>query len=125
MSQVNNWPAHFCAQCPPSDAEDIVGELFYLAHHPNETEDFDSAKESGLYKTHDECERASLSCWTKPDYLPQIQKMPRHKRKIVMRANFSVGDGKMKDARTHAAEGHKSAWFSASTHAKLPQRFTP
>ncbi len=125
MEQGTQWPTHFPPCCPPGDAEDLNGDLFYLAHEPPEDEDYCSAKELGSHPKGDVCERASLSCWITASIPEAITNMPRHRGKAVLRATFHASDGKFKPTGKNAALGHRSTWFCAATHRQLPQRFSP
>ncbi|MEZ4406807.1 MAG: hypothetical protein R3A52_10065 [Polyangiales bacterium] len=125
MSDDREWPEHFPPGCPPADANDLSGELFYLAHNPNKPDDFLSAAERGAFVGHDENDRASLSCWTVAAPLDDLRKMPRHKEKVVVRGKFEAVDGKFKPTGKNAAAGHRSTWFRAATHSQLPKRFAP
>lgn len=62
MSQGMHWPSHFPQGCPPLEATDLDGELFYLAHRPPQANDYRSAQENGLFPKGDPHERAGLSC---------------------------------------------------------------
>ena len=125
MSEEPIWPEHFGPCCPPDDASDLDGELFYLAHVPVEPEDFLSAKEMGFFKNADPCERAALSCWSTAEIPSDLHNLPRHKAKRVLKATFASADGKFKPTGSNAARGHRSAWFRSSVHRQLPRKFVP
>lgn len=122
MSEQSEWPAHVPACCPPSDAVDAAGELFYAAHQPVLAEDLLSAKERGAYAKDDECLRAALSFWSARDRVEALLRLPSHRGKALLRAALRAEHGRMK--QTGKPE-HYSVWFRAVWHAKLHEVLSP
>ena len=122
MSTPPEWPQHFPANCPPEDALDLTGTVWYLvAHDPPKPEDFRSATERNAFVGKPECERASLSCGRTHEYIASLRNaIPRLRTMHVACAESNSNHGKIKAT---GKPGHHSMWLTAAALRDAPTRF--
>jgi hypothetical protein len=103
------WPKDFPKDCPERDARDAQGTVFHFVFG-DDGQDFQSAKDSGTWVGHPDCERASLSCW---DSLERAQArrsiLKKFHGSLIAKIDLTPAHGKMKSGTT----GHCSLWLRA------------
>jgi hypothetical protein len=91
------WSEILPEQCPPENAIDPNGMVFYrLCESAPIENDFKSQKAicpTGVYKNVSECIARSLSVWDDIDKCLNILKLPRHKGKSAMILELKSHDG--------------------------------
>lgn len=99
--------------CPPLDAEDIQGIVFYrlVASHPPTEKDFLSLKALNPSKNHKslECEARAVSVSVELNGALDLLKLPTQKGKLIAKLNLGGNTGKYK--RTFARAHHHSWWI--------------
>lgn len=108
--------------CPPADALDAEGTVFYAAFNPPRADDFRTAFDNGIGKNSDPCVRRSLSVHRERDRIEALTAMPRHHGKSVLKAVLEPAHGKMKQT---FGPGHYSVWFYRVWLSKLHEVFRP
>ena len=97
---MNNWTEELPKNCPPADAFDPNGMVFYRLAKTNPVTENDflsqrAIKPKTVFENVNECISRSLSVWDDFEKCINIFKLPRHKNKpqIVMKLNLKSGDG--------------------------------
>lgn len=93
-----NWSETLPEQCPPDNAFDPDGLVFYRLCNtsPPTIEDFKSQRAicpTCEYKNVSECIAHSLSVWDNIDKCLNLLKLPRHKGKSAMKLELTTNDG--------------------------------
>ncbi len=93
-----NWSETLPEQCPPDNAFDPEGLVFYRLcdTSPPTIEDFKSQRAicpTCEYKNVSECIARSLSVWDNIDKCLNLLKLPRHKGKSAMKLELTTNDG--------------------------------
>lgn len=118
------WPKHFPADCPDTDAPDTNGDVFHFVFgDPNR--DYKSAYERNLRKNALACQRVSLSCfikWNDAVESRQIMQAMFGDAKIA-RAQLRPEHGKIKVTPTPTNPGHHSLWFRAKFYETRNELF--
>lgn len=115
------WPQHFPACCPPTDASATQGEVYrFVANDPVDPKDMVSYLEEGKAKGRD-CQRAGLSTLVDLDHAREVQiLLPTQRGKRIARAMLSVEHGKIKQT---GQPGHYTLWVRAKYHAQAHTLF--
>jgi hypothetical protein len=110
------WPALFPPGCPPGDANPANGSYYYLViNNPPNSEDMKSASERGVFLGEDECERASLSCWSDVASAKGLKSnVPRLRGTYIAKFRLEPKHGMIKQTRSPS---HHSLWLRAQYHA--------
>lgn len=104
--------------CPPDDAFPPIGEKYYRLAKNNPPEDTDlmseRAKNPKKNFKHDECTVRSLSIWSSFSICQDLQKLPRHKKKVILELVLQEKDGVLKDTFST----HHYSWWKSKTFDK-------
>jgi hypothetical protein len=93
-----NWFEELPEKCPPENAFDPDGRVFYrlsATQQPTE-EDFKSQRANCptcKFKDVSECIARSISVWDDFEKCLNLLKLPRHKGKAAMKIEMTSGDG--------------------------------
>lgn len=115
-SGSHEFPDWFVPDCPPSDADDAVGEAFrFVSSYPVDPKQFLSYHETGELPMAPACRRCGLSVFRRVE---DIRSLLRHLRKAypkkeygshVVRRLLAPGDGVIK---LTGKDGHHTWWAS-------------
>ena len=92
------WSENLPEQCPPDNAFDPDGLVFYRLCEtaPPTDQDFKSQRAicpTYVYKNVTECIAHSLSIWDNVEKCLNLLKLPRHKGKAAMKLELTTNDG--------------------------------
>lgn len=92
------WSENLPDQCPPENAFDPNGLVFYRLCEtaPPTDQDFKSQRAvcpTCVYKDVTECIAHSLSVWDNVEKCLNLLKLPRHKGKAAMKLELTTNDG--------------------------------
>lgn len=118
------WPAHFPGGCPPTDAEPLDREVFYLVSTaPPTRTDFQSALERGAFVSEPRCQRAGLSCAVEPVLLEETRRrVTRLRAHTVASATLTPDHGVHK--QTGRDRRHHTMWLRRTALEAAPTLFT-
>jgi hypothetical protein len=108
-----DWFESLPSQCPPNEAFDPTGHVFYrlsISEPPKEI-DFLSNKfrfPNQAYNGVSDCIARSLSVFDDISKCVNLKKLPRHKTKSIMMLNLTISDGLV--MKTFKDENHYSWW---------------
>lgn len=114
---MEGWPDYYPPICPPSQAEEISGEVYRFTESENPSEkDFTPFKIlHPLQKWENkkkECESCGLSVLrTHEDCAAMRRKIPSFKKKFISVANLSQNHGKIKNTPSERTIDHHFTWW--------------
>lgn len=118
------WPAHFVDGCPPTNADPLDREIFYLVSTtPPSNADFKSALERGAFpKDPETCQRAGLSCAIERAHLDETRKrVTRLRTYRIASANLKPSHGVY--AQTSRDWRHHTMWLRQTALEAAPTLF--